>query len=193
MIGVVRILAVVLAGAAVVGCQTDGLVGPEVDASAKSRVIDTPKTAARTPASKKDSAKQTTIAQGDVGRSAAFREDRDVTGSVNTGAINSAPTAQTGGDTGSIPAHTLFGNWTLVDNGGRKCRVILGGVLVGAAYSARGEPDCPQAFAAVQSWEIQGAELVLRNQARGIVGRLQPTGPSRFDGQGDGGSVYLIR
>ena len=190
MIGVVRILAVVVAGAAVVGCQTDGLVGPEVDASAKSRVIDTPKTAARTPASKKESAKQAAIAQGDIASRAAFRDDRDMTGSVNTGAMN---TARPGGDAGSIPAHTLFGNWTLVDNGGRKCRVILGGVLVGAAYSARGEPDCPQAFAAVQSWEIQGAELVLRNQARGVVGRLQPTGPSRFDGQSDGGSVYLIR
>jgi hypothetical protein len=65
-------------------------------------------------------------------------------------------------------------------------------VLVGSAYSARGEPDCPQAFTSVQSWEIQGAELVLRSQ-RGVVGRLQPTGPSRFDGQSEGGSVYIIR
>jgi hypothetical protein len=46
----------------------------------------------------------------------------------------------------------------------------------------------------VQTWEIQGDELVLRNQARGVVGRLQPTGPFRFDGQADGGaSVFLVR
>jgi hypothetical protein len=193
MIGVVRILALVLAGAAVVGCQTDGLVGPEVDATAKSRVIDTPKTAARTPASKKDSGKQAAIAQGDAsGRSTAFRDDREITGSLNRAAVSSAPAVQLG-DAAPIPAHTLFGNWTLVDNGGRKCRLILGGVLIGAAYSARGESDCPQAFTAVQSWEIQGAELVLRNQSRGVVGRLQPTGPSRFDGQADGGAVYIIR
>jgi hypothetical protein len=34
---------------------------------------------------------------------------------------------------------------------------------------------------------------VLRNQSRAVVGRLQPTGPFRFDGQGGGGSVYLVR
>jgi hypothetical protein len=192
MIGVVRILAL-LAGAAVAGCQTDGLVGPEVDASAKSRVIDTPKTAARTSAPRKDSAKTAAIAQGDVGRSTAYRDDGEIARSVNPAAANAAPAPASAGDTAPIPAHTLFGNWTLVDNGGRKCRLILGGVLVGAAYSARGEADCPQAFTAVQSWEIQGAELVLRNQARQVVGRLQPTGPARFDGQGDGGAVYLIR
>ena len=95
----------------------------------------------------------------------------------------------------AIPAQSLFGNWTLVENsGGQKCRLILGGVLIGAAYSARGEADCPKAFSSVQSWEIQGDELVLRNQSRAVVGRLQPTGPFRFDGQGEGGaSVYLIR
>ena len=192
MIGVVRILALVLAGAAVVGCQTDGLIGPEVDATAKTRVIDTPKTAARTVAPKKDSAKQPAIAQGDVSaRSTAFREETP--GTSNVAGVGSAPAIQPSGDVASIPAHTLFGNWTLVDNAGRKCRLILGGVLIGTAYSARGESDCPQAFTAVQSWEIQGAELVLRNQSRGVVGRLQPTGPSRFDGQAEGGAVYIVR
>jgi hypothetical protein len=33
----------------------------------------------------------------------------------------------------------------------------------------------------------------LRNQSRGVVGRLQPTGPSRFDGQAEGGAVYIVR
>jgi hypothetical protein len=185
MIGVVRVLAV-LAGVAVAGCQTDGLVGPDASGAAKPRVIDTPKTLARPTVSKKDSG---VLAQGDASaRSTAARDGRETlqVAATSTG-------ASAGGDTGAIPAQSLFGNWTLVDNSGRKCRLILGGVLVGAAYSARGEPDCPQAFTAVQSWEIQGSDLVLRNQSRGIVGRLQPTGPARFDGQADGGAIYIIR
>jgi hypothetical protein len=185
MIGVVRILAV-LAGVAVAGCQTDGLVGPDASGATKPRVIDTPKTTARSTASKKDSG---ALAQGDASaRSTAVSDNREKlqVATASTG-------ASTGGDAGAIPAQSLFGNWTLVDNGGRKCRLILGGVLIGAAYSARGEPDCPPAFTTVQSWEIQGSELVLRNPARGIVGRLQPTGPARFDGQADGGAIYIIR
>jgi hypothetical protein len=186
MIGVVRILAV-LASIAVAGCQTDGLVGPEASA-AKPRVIDTLKTTPRTIVSKKDSAP--TVAQGDL---STRGEDRPALRGSQTMVATAAPPAPSGGDAGAIPAQSLFGNWTLVDGSGRKCRLILGGVLIGAAYSARGEPDCPHAFTAVQSWEIQGAELVLRNQSRGVVGRLQPTGPARFDGQAEGGAVYLIR
>ena len=186
MIGVVRILAL-LASVAVAGCQTDGLVGPEA-AAVKPRVIDTPKTAPRPTVSKKDSA--LAVAQGDL---STRSDDRAALRGSQTTLANVAPPASSGGDAGAIPAQSLFGNWTLVDGSGRKCRLILGGVLVGAAYSARGEPDCPHAFTAVQSWEIQGAELVLRNQSGGVVGRLQPTGPARFDGQADGGAVYLIR
>jgi hypothetical protein len=189
MIVVVRILAV-LAGVAVAGCQTDGLVGPEASGAAKQRVIDTPKTAPRPTASKKDSM---AVAQGDVSARSTTASDDRPNSRVQTAAANPGTTSAAGGDTASIPAQSLFGNWTLVDNSGRKCRLILGGVLVGAAYSARGEADCPQAFTTVQSWEIQGPELILRNQSRGIVGRLQPTGPARFDGQADGSAVYLVR
>src|SRR5262245_33906112 len=142
MIGVVRILAVV-ASVAVAACQTDGLVGPE--AGAKPRVIDTPKTAPRISASKKDSGQ--TVAQGDV---STRGEDRPALRGSQTTVATAAPPAPSGGDAGAIPAQSLFGNWTLVDGNGRKCRLILGGVLVGAAYSARGEPDCPHAFTAVQ-------------------------------------------
>jgi hypothetical protein len=189
MIGMVRILAL-LAGVAVAGCQTDGLVGPEASGAAKQRVIDTPKTAPRPTASKKDSM---TVAQGDVSaRGTTPGDDRASTRAVQTAAANPGTPAAAGGDTAAIPTQSLFGNWTLVDNSGRKCRLILGGVLVGAAYSARGEADCPQAFTTVQSWEIQGPELILRN-SRGIVGRLQPTGPARLDGQADGSAVYLVR
>jgi Protease inhibitor Inh len=190
MIGVVRILAL-LVGVVVAGCQTDGLVGPEASGAAKQRVIDTPKTAPRPTVSKKDSG---AVAQGDVSaRSAAASDDRAIARPVQTAAASPGTSAPAGGDIAPIPAQTLFGNWTLVDNSGRKCRLILGGVLVGAAYSARGEADCPHAFTTVQSWEIQGPELILRNQSRGVVGRLQPTGPARFDGQAEGGAVYIIR
>ena len=189
MIGVVRILAV-LAGVVVAGCQTDGLVGPEASGAAKQRVIDTPKTAPRTTASKKDSG---AVAQGDVSARSADASDRASARPIQAAAASPGSSAPAGGDTAAIPAQTLFGNWTLVDNSGRKCRLILGGVLVGAAYSARGEADCPHAFVTVQSWEIQGPELILRNQSRGVIGRLQPTGPARFDGRAEGGAVYLIR
>jgi len=177
------LLALAAAGLVTAGCITDGV---ETDAAAKPRVIDTPKT--RTVSTKKDAEKQAPATeQGDAAaRTTLARADvSDPQTATPSPAAVAAP---------SIPASSLFGNWTLVDNGGgQKCRMILGGVLIGTAYSARGEADCPRAFSSVQSWEIQGDELVLRNQARGVVGRLQPTGPFRFDGQGDGMSVYLIR
>jgi len=192
MSGVARLLVLAVAGLVTAGCITDGVVGSETDAAAKPRVIDTPKT--RTVSSKKDSAKQLAAEQGDVAaRTTIARADI----SDPQPAARPAPPAPSQAAAGApaIPASSLFGNWTLVDNGGgQKCRMILGGVLIGTAYSARGEADCPRAFSSVQSWEIQGDELVLRNQARAVVGRLQPTGPFRFDGQGEGGaSVYLIR
>jgi len=187
MLGVGRLLVLAAAGLATAGCITDGMVGAEADAAAKPRVIDTPKT--RTVSSKKDAEKQARATeQGD----AAAR--MTVASTDVSDAQPGARPAPAAAAAPAIPASSLFGNWTLVDNGGgQKCRMILGGVLIGTAYSARGEADCPRAFSSVQSWEIQGDELVLRNQARGVVVRLQPTGPFRFDGQGDGLSVYLIR
>jgi hypothetical protein len=183
MWGVGRLLVLAAAGLVTAGCITDGV---ETDAAAKPRVIDTPK--ARTLSSRKDAEKQARATeQGDAAA-------RTTLARADASDPQTAPPSPAAVAAPSIPASSLFGNWTLVDNGGgQKCRMILGGVLIGTAYSARGEADCPRAFSSVQSWEIQGDELVLRNQTRGVVGRLQPTGPFRFDGQGDGMSVYLIR
>lgn len=195
-----------MAGAAA-GCVTDGVIGPEVETQAKPRVIDTPKTrtaaskdAARSAPNKSDSRKSAAkpapaAEQGDTGaRVVAARSEPE----ARPSAAPAAPRPQAGA--ALIPAQSLFGNWTLgqegqgSQDGGVRCRIVLGGVPIGAAYAARGEADCPPAFANVQTWEIQGDVLVLRNQSRGVVGRLQPTGPFRFDGQGEGGTaVYLIR
>ena len=158
--------------------------------AAKPRVVDTPKT--RAASAKKDTTKPAAVrAEGDTGsRSISARIEPD----MKADETRSPAAARTPNDGAVIPAHSLFGNWTLnAEDGNRKCKIILGGVPIGTAYAARGEADCPQAFTAVQTWEIQGDELVLRNQSRAVVGRLQPTGPFRFDGQGGGGSVYLVR
>jgi hypothetical protein len=191
MVGVARIVvAVAVATAGLCGCQTDGIVGAEVDAQAKARVIDTPKTLPRTASKSKQNATEATTAQGDRGgQVVALRSEREDPPSAG---LTARPRPA---DAASIPAQSLFGNWTLAaDNGGKKCSMILGGVLIGSAYSARGGADCPGNFAAVQTWEIQGDELILRNQSRAVVGRLQPTGPSRFDGQAqDVGAFYLVR
>jgi hypothetical protein len=189
MFGVVRLIALAAIAGGLGGCITAGLT--EVDAEgAKPRIIDTPKT--RTASRKKDSAKSAaTEAQGDTGpRTVVARAEPD----VKTDAREDAKPRAHGEGT-VIPAQSLFGNWTLgVESGSRKCNIVLGGVPIGTAYAARGEASCPQAFTSVQTWEIQGDELVLRNQSRGVVGRLQPTGPFRFDGQADGGAaVYLVR
>lgn len=193
MWGVGRLLALAAAGLVTAGCITDGVVGSETDAAAKPRVIDTPKT--RTGSTKKDAEKTARgTEQGDVAARTTIARAY-VTDPQPPARPAPPEPSQAAAGAPAIPASSLFGNWTLVDNGGgQKCRMILGGVLIGTAYSARGEADCPRAFSSVQSWEIQGDELVLRNQARAVVGRLQPTGPFRFDGQGEGGaSVYLIR
>ena len=187
MFGVVRMIALAVLAGGVAGCVTDGMT--EADAQAKPRVVDTPKT--RSASAKKDSAKPGAAeAQGDIGpRTVAARAEPDARPDTPQA---SAPRTQVEGT--QIPAQSLFGNWTLAAaDGSRKCKLILGGVPIGTAYAARGEADCPQAFTTVQTWEIQGDELVLRNQSRGVVGRLQPTGPFRFDGQGDGAAVYLVR
>jgi hypothetical protein len=190
MSGLIRLIALVVATSGLAGCQTDGLVGPEADSSAvKPRVIDTPKTRA---GAKKDSNKPAAVAQGDAAPRAVVARldtDKDITGSITP-----KPTAASVSEN-AIPAQSLFGNWTLVeDGGGRKCGLILGGVPLGTSYSARAEASCPHAFTAVQSWEIQGDQLVLRNNERRVVGRLQPTGPFRFDGRAESGpAVYLIR
>jgi hypothetical protein len=189
MSGVIRFIALAALAGGIAGCITDGIEA-ETQA-AKPRVIDTPKT--RAASAKKDPTKSAAVrAEGDTGsRSIAARIEPD------TKPDETKPTttaARTPNDGTLIPAHSLFGNWTLnAEDGNRKCKIILGGVPIGTAYAARGEADCPQAFTAVQTWEIQGDELVLRNQSRAVVGRLQPTGPFRFDGQGGGGSVYLVR
>jgi hypothetical protein len=167
-------------------------MGPEADAApAKPRVVDTGKT--RGTAAKPDSGKPSVSTA--ASQKTAYRDEGDISVTPRPAQLASVNAAKTSSDATTIPAQSLFGNWTLGENGGsRKCRIVLGGVLIGTAYSARSEADCPQALTAVQSWEINGDELVLRNQSRGIVGRLQPTGPFRFDGQAEGGgSVYLIR
>lgn len=192
MYGVIRLMALAALAAGVAGCVTDGMVGAEPDVqAAKPRVIDTPKT--RPVAAKKDTPKPAAVteAQGDTGpRTVVARAEPDTKPDDRQ-----AARPRTASEGTLIPVQSLFGNWTLgAEDGSHKCRIVLGGVPIGTSYAARGEADCPQAFAAVQTWEIQGDELVLRNQSRGVVGRLQPTGPFRFDGQGEGGAaVYLVR
>jgi hypothetical protein len=189
MFGVYRFIALAVMAGVAGGCVTAGMDSLEADAQgAKPRVIDTPKT--RTTAAKKDQAKPVAEAQGDTGpRTVAARAEPDTNTDLR---VASKPPAQRSGTV--IPAQSLFGNWTLAaEDGSRKCKIVLGGVPIGTAYAARGEADCPQAITAVQTWEIDGDELVLRNQSRGVVGRLQPTGPFRFDGQSEGASVYLVR
>jgi hypothetical protein len=193
MVGLVRFLALAVFAGALAGCITDGMIGAEAEGDAKSRVVDAPKTKNT---AKKDSAKKDT-AKADAARSTLTAQGDTavpiVTARVEPEVKQPEDAAEPRRDA-AIPARTLFGNWTLGHEGGNPCRVILGGVPIGNAYAARGEPDCPKAFTAVQTWEIQGDELVLRNGSRGIVGRLQPTGPSRFDGKGDSGApVYLMR
>ena len=196
MSGIGRLIVLAAAGLISAGCVSDGMTGAETDAaSAKPRVIDTPKT--RPIAARKDPAKSAAAApeQGDTAARTILARAETTDPQPDPRPAPAAAPAPARAAGPAIPAQSLFGNWTLVDNGGgQKCRLILGGVLIGSAYSARGEADCPKAFSSVQSWEIQGDELVLRNQSRAVVGRLQPTGPFRFDGQGEGGaSVYLIR
>jgi hypothetical protein len=191
MYGVIRFIALAALAGGVAGCVTDGMVGAEPDVqAAKPRVIDTPKT--RSVAAKKNAPRAATAteAQGDTGpRTVAARAEPDTKQDDRQ-----AARPRTASEGTMIPAQSLFGNWTLgAEDGSQKCRVVLGGVPIGTAYAARGEADCPQAISAVQTWEIDGDELVLRNQSRGVVGRLQPTGPFRFDGQSDGASVYLVR
>ena len=190
MSGVVRLIALAALAGGIAGCITDGMTESDTQA-AKPRVIDTPKT--RAASAKKDSTKSAAVrAEGDTGsRTVSARIEPDTKADETR---PPAATARTPNDGALIPAHSLFGNWTLgAEDGNRKCKIILGGVPIGTAYAARGEADCPQAFTAVQTWEIQGDELVLRNQSRAVVGRLQPTGPFRFDGQGGGAAVYLVR
>jgi hypothetical protein len=199
MIGLVRFLALALFAGALAGCVTDGMVGAEVE-EAKPRVIDTAKTRN---AKKKDTAGQNAAKTDSASRTAARTPTTDqgdgaaqiVAARAEPGPKEAEAAVQPKPDGTVIPARTLFGNWTLgQEGGGSPCKLILGGVPIGTAYAARGEADCPKAFISVQTWEIQGDVLVLRNQSRGIVGRLQPTGPSRFDGQAEGGAaVYLVR
>ena len=198
MVGLVRFLALAVFAGALAGCVTDGMIGAEVE-EAKPRVIDTAKTrnakkkdtakiAARTETASGTATRTPTTAQGDGAAQIVAARAEPAPREAET-AVQPKPEGTV------IPARTLFGNWTLgQEGGGSRCKLILGGVPIGTAYAARSEADCPKAFTSVQTWEIQGDELVLRNGSRNIVGRLQPTGPSRFDGKGDGGAaVYLMR
>jgi hypothetical protein len=188
----VRFLAPAVLAGALAGCITDGMVGAEVE-EAKPRVVDTAKSKN---AAKNDSTKTETAKAGRAA-SSNLTAQGDTAAPIVTARVEpetKQPEPASNPQAAAIPARTLFGNWTLGHDGGTPCKVILGGVPIGTAYAARGEPDCPKAFTAVQTWEIQGDELVLRNGSRNIVVRMQPTGPSRFDGKGDGGaSVYLMR
>lgn len=192
--GLVRFLAPTVFAAALAGCITDGMTGAEVE-EAKPRVVDTAKTKnARKGAAKKETAKaETTAAIKSIVTAQGDTAAPIVTARAEPEAKPSEAAPKP--EAATIPARTLFGNWTLGQEGGSNpCRLILGGVPIGSAYAARGEADCPKAFTSVQTWEIQGDVLVLRNGSRSIVGRLQPTGPSRFDGQAEGGAaVYLVR
>lgn len=196
--GLVRILALAVFAGALGGCITDGMIGAEVE-EAKPRVIDTAKTknAAQKDAAKKEAAKKE-AAKNDATTRSVETAQGDTAAPIVTARIEPEarqPEAAPNPEAPTIPARTLFGNWTLgQEGGGNPCRLILGGVPIGSAYAARGEADCPKAFSSVQTWEIQGDALVLRNQSRAVIGRLQPTGPSRFDGQAEGGgAVYLVR
>lgn len=195
MVRVARLIALAATASMVAGCVTDGIIGAEVEGQAKPRVIDTAKT--RT-ASKKDAGKRRAAEKKEREQAAQVTAQGDT--ETHVASFSRQPQtrreepAAAPADGTLIPARSLFGNWTLGQDGEAKCRLILGGVPIGSAYAARGESNCPQAFSNVQTWEIQGDQIVLRNQSRTIVGRLEATGPFRFDGQSEGGAaVYLIR
>jgi hypothetical protein len=116
MSGVIRFIALAALAGGIAGCITDGIEA-ETQA-AKPRVIDTPKT--RAASAKKDPTKSAAVrAEGDTGsRSIAARIEPD------TKPDETKPTttaARTPNDGTLIPAHSLFGNWTLgAEVGNRK-------------------------------------------------------------------------
>jgi hypothetical protein len=185
MVRVARLMAVATLGITTAACVTDS-VGAlrHAEPGAKPRAAEAPR--------KRAAVVSTNASKSARVNAATQRRQADSSPAI-TGAIAPEPRPATAKVAASaaptIPAQSLFGNWTLAQDGGGKCRFVLGGVPIGSAYAARSDGDCPRGFTNVHSWEIDGDELVLRNPSRGVLGRLAPTGPFRFDGAG----VYLTR
>lgn len=172
------LLGLVVAGAALAGCQTGGGGG---DYAPVSPPPPAPLAAAPSGAVQKSDLSQPNPSQFPT-------------------APTNGPDAQGGTQVASLPPANapdltpgaVAGVWN-ASLGGQSCKIATPQTKYGQGYRA-GPLRCPGELANLSSWSVSGKQLTLFDSAGGAVATLHSTGQGRFNGQTAGGqSVSLSR
>lgn len=87
----------------------------------------------------------------------------------------------------------MAGPWTLSENNGaRSCKLTLGGTGAAGPQPAEADIACSSEAFMIRSWDLAGAELILRNHMDAVVARMTPAGQNRFEGRAGNGSVLAV-
>ena len=84
-----------------------------------------------------------------------------------------------------ITAGSVAGVWNATV-AGQGCRIATPQTKFGQGFRA-GPLRCPAPLDGVKSWNVEGKQLALYDQAGGVLARLYSSGGERFDGQTSSG------
>ena len=84
-----------------------------------------------------------------------------------------------------ITAGSVAGVWNATV-AGQGCRIATPQTKFGQGFRA-GPLRCPAPLDGVKSWNVEGKQLALYDQAGGVLARLYASGGERFDGQTSSG------
>ena len=143
-------------------------------------------------------------------RTETVTETRETTVSVGTAADDDKPLIPSVGSTpgwgaphrhhgqgGQAAASTpadLAGDWTLMVDGGRSCRITLTDTPWFGGWKAS-TSGCDKDFFLAGRWAGGASEIEFTDAYDKVAGKLRRTGPNRFEGQrgSDGASIALVR
>jgi hypothetical protein len=84
----------------------------------------------------------------------------------------------------------MVGNWR-VSNGGASCDMFLTLTNLGSG-SRGGTRGCTGDLTAMGSWEVSGKQVLLKNRAGDVIGRVYKSAEKRFDGSTNSGQPISL-
>ena len=92
-----------------------------------------------------------------------------------------------------VDERDLFGQWTLGQEGGNSCTIVLKDSTWFGGYRAWVPAGCPDCVFSVNRWLLSGNDLLLTDTNNTVIARFRQSGSGRWSGRrlADDGRLYL--
>ena len=104
--------------------------------------------------------------------------------------VASLPTDQAPATALDIKKETMVGSWK-VNSGGASCQMFLTLTNLGSG-SRGGTRGCGNELALMNSWEVAGKQVLVKDRDGNVIARFSKSAETRFDGQSNTGTALSL-